>query len=188
MISNGYIQFKAAFLMVVFSMNTLVGFACSMGVDMGFNKPQDSQEGKERIHIHKDGKKHDHKAAAEKEHHAHGPEATHHGKEANGEIHMHKDGKKHVHKPATEKNHHAKRTTGSKKDDCCKEKVVKLQTADKNFQFTKTSISAPVYIITENYLAPVTFKAVHPELQEYVACHFHPPPRDIRVDIQSFQI
>lgn len=31
------IQYKALFLLVTFSMNTVVGFACSMGVDMGFN-------------------------------------------------------------------------------------------------------------------------------------------------------
>lgn len=31
------IQLKAAFLLVVFSLNMLVGFACSVGMDMGFN-------------------------------------------------------------------------------------------------------------------------------------------------------
>lgn len=37
MYKNTSIQFKAAFLLVVFSLNTIVGFACAMGVDMGFN-------------------------------------------------------------------------------------------------------------------------------------------------------
>lgn len=30
------IKIKAAFLLVVFALNTVVGFACSLGVDMGF--------------------------------------------------------------------------------------------------------------------------------------------------------
>lgn len=182
------IQLKAAFLLVVFSLNTLVGFACAMGVDMGFNQPHHSKEVKDRVHIHKDGKKHIHKAAAEKDHPAKGSEATQHDKEAKGEIHLHKDHKKHEHNPATAKNHHAKASTTSKTDDCCKEKVVKLQSADKNFQYSKTSIHTPIYIVPSSYIASVAFKTVQPHLQEYTACHFHPPPRDIRIDIQSFQI
>lgn len=147
------IRLKAAFLLTVFALNTVVGFACAMGVDMGFNSP-------------------------------------HHAKEPKGKIHIHKDGKRHVHKVAAEKSHHAKAkgTTASKNDDCCKEKVVKLQTADKNFQYAKTSISTHVYILPRNYIEHITFKIGQPHLQEYVACHFHPPPRDIRIDIQSFQI
>jgi uncharacterized protein YqkB len=31
------IQLKAALLLIVFSMNTVIGLACAMGVDMGFN-------------------------------------------------------------------------------------------------------------------------------------------------------
>ena len=31
------IKFKAVFLLIVFSLNTVVGFACAIGVDMGFN-------------------------------------------------------------------------------------------------------------------------------------------------------
>ena len=34
---NRSIQIKAAFLLIVFSMNTVIGFACAMGLDMGFN-------------------------------------------------------------------------------------------------------------------------------------------------------
>jgi hypothetical protein len=32
------IQLKAVFLLVVFSLNTIVGFACAVGLNMGFNK------------------------------------------------------------------------------------------------------------------------------------------------------
>ena len=31
------IQIKAAFLLVVFAFNIFVGFACGLGIDMGFN-------------------------------------------------------------------------------------------------------------------------------------------------------
>ena len=32
-----YIQLKAALLLLVFGLNTIIGFACAVGVDMGFN-------------------------------------------------------------------------------------------------------------------------------------------------------
>lgn len=32
------IQFKTIFLLTIFSLNMVVGFACAMGVDMGFNE------------------------------------------------------------------------------------------------------------------------------------------------------
>ena len=35
---NSSIQLKAAFLLIVFALNTVLGFACSMGLDMGYNK------------------------------------------------------------------------------------------------------------------------------------------------------
>ena len=55
------IQIKAAFLMIVFSLNTLIGFACAVGIDMGFNTTYHHEEGTEAVvHIHKDGKKHVH--------------------------------------------------------------------------------------------------------------------------------
>ncbi len=38
------IQLKAAFLLMVFSLNTIVGFACAMGLDMGFNTAHHHEE------------------------------------------------------------------------------------------------------------------------------------------------
>ena len=34
---NISIQLKAAFLLIVFSMNMIIGFACAIGIDMWFN-------------------------------------------------------------------------------------------------------------------------------------------------------
>ncbi len=41
---NKSIQLKAAFLLTVFSLNIVIGFACSVGIDMGFNKHHHEEE------------------------------------------------------------------------------------------------------------------------------------------------
>lgn len=58
------IQFKAALLLLLFSLNTLIGFACSLGLNMGYNE-------------------HHHQAevappTSHSAHHAHGSEQKHH--------------------------------------------------------------------------------------------------------------
>lgn len=50
------IQLKAAFLIVLFGLNTAVGFACAMGID--FNAAHKKEPVK--VHVHADGKKHHH--------------------------------------------------------------------------------------------------------------------------------
>jgi hypothetical protein len=64
------IQIRAAFLILVFSLNTLIGFACAIGIDMGFNSSHhhDEEASEAEVHIHKDGKKHVHHEEA-KHHH-----------------------------------------------------------------------------------------------------------------------
>lgn len=49
------IRIKALFLLVVFSLNTLAGFACSVGLDMGYNA---HHHGHPKGHAHKHGKAH----------------------------------------------------------------------------------------------------------------------------------
>lgn len=67
---NISIQLKAAFLLVVFALNTLVGFACALGVDMSFNIAHHHDEATEvSIHVHADGKKHEHHNKQAKHHH-----------------------------------------------------------------------------------------------------------------------
>ena len=65
------LQYKAAFLMIVFSLNTIIGFACAVGVDMGFNSSHhhDDEPMDTAMHIHADGKKHFHYEEADKDHH-----------------------------------------------------------------------------------------------------------------------
>ncbi len=64
MIKSKSIQLKAAFLLIVFSLNTIIGFACAVGINMGFNSHHHDDEATEVTeHIHADGKKHEHHEA-----------------------------------------------------------------------------------------------------------------------------
>ena len=59
--NNISIQLKAAFLLIVFALNTVVGFACAIGIDMGFNTHHhDEMDMTAVVHVHTDGAKHIH--------------------------------------------------------------------------------------------------------------------------------
>ena len=62
------IQLKAAFLFTIFNLNIVAGFACAIGFDMGFNATH-HKEAIAKVHIHADGKKHQHEEA--KHQHSH---------------------------------------------------------------------------------------------------------------------
>lgn len=47
--------------MLVFSLNTVLGFACSLGIDMGYNSKHHREEEEMDVHIHANGSKHHHK-------------------------------------------------------------------------------------------------------------------------------
>jgi hypothetical protein len=68
---NSGIARKAVFLLIVFLLNTLVGFACSVGLGMGAVKAHhhDAQESKEDQHHHHKGE-HDHHALKGDHHHS----------------------------------------------------------------------------------------------------------------------
>ena len=57
---NLSIQIKAAFLLLVFGLSTVVGFACAIGIDMGFNSSHHHDEVASKVHVHADGKKQHH--------------------------------------------------------------------------------------------------------------------------------
>lgn len=150
---NISIQLKAAFLLVVFGLNTLVGFACAVGVDMSFN-------------------------------------SSHHDEEAI-EVHVHTDGTKHEHNNEPVKQHHDEKGISKKdKDDCCNDDVLKFQNLDKNLnQNAKTAIDVPVFVaIISNFLGIDIFKITKTYPPKYKTRFFYPPPPDIRIAIQSFQI
>lgn len=62
--------------MIVFALNTIVGFACAVGVDMGFNS-----------HHHHD------EAAESSHHHSHHASVSHHHQDEDATAHQSKDGK-----------------------------------------------------------------------------------------------
>lgn len=57
---NISIQLKATFLLIVFGLNTMVGFACGIGIDMGFNSTHHKEEDTTEIHVHADTKNDNH--------------------------------------------------------------------------------------------------------------------------------
>lgn len=76
---NISIHLKAAFLLVIFGLNTIVGFACAVGVDMGFNASHHDEAEDVSVHMHADGKKHLHSTEADKDHHDKKDASENHG-------------------------------------------------------------------------------------------------------------
>jgi hypothetical protein len=141
------IQIKAIFLLTVFALNTVVGFACAVGVDMGFNTPHPNSVSKPSLHVHKDGKAHQHNKKTEKDNH-------------------------------------------NKKGNCCNDQVLKFQNLDKTLtQSTKSSAVAPDCSIRISAVYGLEiYKASSKPTLKYIIPLSHPPPPDIRILIQSFQI
>ncbi len=65
---NPTIQLKAAFLIIVFSLNTIIGFSCAVGMDMGINSKhhQEEETVETTTHIHSTVNSH-HAASAHQE-------------------------------------------------------------------------------------------------------------------------
>ncbi len=75
---NKSIQVKAAFLLMVFALNTVVAFACALGLNLGFNQKHHHDENVEQVssknsHHHSQGtEKHDEHNAGVALHHEKG--------------------------------------------------------------------------------------------------------------------
>ncbi len=160
------IQLKAAFLLIVFSLNTIVGFACAIGMDMGFNTSHHHEVAIEQsVHIHADGKKHVHQTE-----HTHHDEVAghHHNESANG----------------------FNKATGED-DNCCTDAVVKITQSDKLAPQSADTIFHPffftAFISSFYYLNALYASHGDTKINQFVRS-YHPPIPDIRVAIQSFQI
>jgi len=157
-------RIRALFLLAVFCLNTVVGFACSLGLDMGFNsKHHHEQETTEAVaHIHSDGKRHIH--YEKKNTHSH-DKTNHHEQE---------------------KNHH-KNEEG--KDNCCNDQVIQFDQLDKSVPHS-SNIIHPVFLITffdAFYSVGLPSGDCARDIKQFVR-GYHPPIPDIRISIQSFQI
>lgn len=164
--SNRTIKIKALFLLATFSLNTVVGFACSLGMDMGFNS---------RHHSHEEGEKHEH---------------------GNGHHHDDKKGHNHQHSQASHHHSDTDNTTASfsspNEENCCSDFVVGFQNTDKQIaeksSIPQKSTNTLLYLV----FAPTSAELFN---SKGFAEHFRIPPReidysppDIRVFIQSFLI
>ncbi len=159
---NISIQLKAAFLLIVFSLNTVIGFACAIGIDMGFNSKHhhDEFETKEAVHIHEDGKKHVHHE--QKESHS----ASHHHDEVNNLD-----------------------NAGNDSDNCCNDQVTKFEQIDK--AIPHSSAVNPIFFtafISSFYNIDILVASQITKSTKYFVRGHHPPIPDILIAIQRFQI
>ena len=171
---NLSIRQKALFLLVVFATNTAVGFACAIGVDMGFNSPHHTEtEEPAEVHIHDDGKKHVH----EKE-------------PAQVNTHVHEDGINHQHDSEPSKQIPVDGINLLTKDDggCCTNEVQEFQNLVKNIS-VNTGINVPVFLAILSIYFDIDFSTALKNFPvNFKARFFYPPPPDIRIAIQRFQI
>lgn len=161
MTRNKSIRLKAAFLLMVFSLNTIVGFACSIGIDMGFNTKHhhDAEATEPTVHVHADGRKH-----------------VHHKKASNH------------HDSETASDHH-KSTNG--KDNCCNDGVMKITQLDKAVPQSVSIALHPIFFnafVSSFYYVDILYSSqVNTSIKHFVRS-YHPPISDIRIAIQSFLI
>lgn len=152
----------AAFLLTAFSLNTVVGLACSLGIDMRFNSLHHDKKLTAPItHIHQDGEKHIH--------------------------HADKEGNNH-HK-TTEQDQAKPSQSGGDKDNCCSKKVLKIQQLEKSLP-QKLSLVHPNFLIAffdTFYHVTLPSLDIESNIKQFVRS-YHPPIPDIRIVIRSFQI
>jgi len=195
------IKLKAAFLLVVFATNTIVGFACSLGLDMGYNSSHHEEDATTEavVHIHKDGKKHIHyeKKKSNNNDNAHQHDED---KATKAVVHIHEDRKRHIHHEKEESHSHDKSHTRAEakntekprkdKDNCCTDKVMNFQQIDKSIP-NSVNIIHPVFFtafVAVYYNINLSLHTnVVRDIKPFVRNH-HPPIPDIRIAIQSFQI
>lgn len=162
------IQIKAAFFAVVFGLNPVIGFACSLDIDMGFNSRLHAGfETEAVVHIHKDGKKHIHY----EEKHEHKKPHSH-------------DNHKKAHSHSGDKKSHSEKEKG-----CCTDEVKKFVELDKSLP-QALKIIHPDFLITffdVYYNADLPPNDIVKNIKQFVRS-YHPPIPDIRIAIQSFQI
>ena len=153
----------ASFLLTIFSVNSVVGFACSVGIDMGFNSKHhhDEESTEAVVHIHADGKKHIHQEKKNSHNHS----KPHHDQSNN----QHESDKK--------------------KDNCCNDEVTKFSQVDKTVPQSFNIIHPPFLIafFDANYNVDLPSPGIVKDIKQFVRS-YHPPISNIRIAIQSFQI
>jgi hypothetical protein len=161
---NKAIQLKAIFLLIVFSLNTIIGFACAVGLDMGFNSKHHHHEDT----ISRSTKSHHHNG---KSHH------HHHG------LGSYKDNSHHH-------NNEINKGRATEKENCCNEDATQLSQSDKLLvNAVNSGIEMPVALIALHFLYISHLSSFKPEITKIQEVRpYVLNSRGIRVSIQSFQI
>ncbi len=150
---------------MVFSLNTVVGFACALGVDMGFNSKHHHEDDVTEVvvHVHANGKNYVHQEKNE----SHSHDKSHHHDQANNQ-----------------------KKSDNEKDSCCNDKVTKFEQLDKSVP-NSLNIINPIFfvaLVSSFYNIDVLFASqLAPNVKQFVRS-YHPPIPNIRIAIQSFQI
>lgn len=156
---------KALFLLVIFLLNTLVGFACALQIR--YASPENKVN----------GRAHDHSS------HSHEFDAT--------EIKPKHSS--HSHQPANHENAHKKlahtNSESAEGNYCCQDEVIKFHSVDKIVsQFGSVVLKIPVIDIAIFQFTLLAALPVKKGFAKYIDNRQRPPTSDIRVSIQSFQI
>ena len=149
---------------MIFSLNSIIGFACAAGIDMGFNtKHHEAEKATSAfVHIHVDGKKHVHQE----------------------KKHSHNNSKAYRHNYAGVSDN----ATGD--DDCCSGKVTSFQQLDKSIAVALDIVHPVFYTATVStyfHLSVLPPAGNIKDIKLFVRS-YHPPIADIRIAIQSFQV
>jgi len=163
MTKSKLVPIKAIMLLIVFLLNTVTGFACAIGIDMGFNASQQTPE----IQANHNGT------------------LTNHGHEHGAGIqHQHVDLGSHQ-----DKDHHQEQD--GKKENCCKDAVAKLTASSKLTQRTDNlSQLSALFILLPSIIHRQFLSVRLPSNvpNAYFTQHCRSPISDVRIAIQSFQI
>lgn len=170
---NQSIQVKAVFLLIVFSLSTVVSFACAAGLDMGYNeghhKTQDAPSATEH--------------SSNNDHHSKIADHTH--AKVNTEASSSHE---------NDNDHHLSNSVNTKEstpDDCCRDEAAKFEKSDKlspqtlkyNLQVQSIALAIKPYF----HVRSITYFLHTPNSRYFIRNH-HPPIADTRIAIQSFLI
>lgn len=159
--SNFSIRLKAALLLTIFSLNIVVGFACSVGFDTVFNSGH--HHGEEATEIN----------AAAHDHHGHEPQmnsvANHHGQQSTI-------------------NHH--QVSFYPAENCCSREVSQLTQADKVVPQPVKAVN-PLFVtafIDAFYYASHLYYSLYFLHPKFFLQNYHPPIAAIYIAVQNFRI
>ena len=156
------IQVKALFLLFVFSVNIAVGFACSVGLDMGFNSSHHDEQSPAVV------------------------EGSHAHKPAHPKSHTHST----AHSDDNDKRVNNDKQPAKNEDNCCDDIVIKFAQLDKSCTSIYSLIHAGFVTVYEisSFNADILTTHKAEVSVKYFVRNYHPPIPDIRTSIHSFQI